>query len=140
MVRSQVREATEQLMQSQYEKEDQLRHAVVLTRNLHRTVNSDIEQVIARRQAIQSNRVSVQANKVGWEMGSRSFSDVLNAQRQLYSVVREYNNARYDYVINTLKLKQVAGKLSPADLMELSIYLSREYDFERDFLPPDSFS
>ena len=140
MVRSQVREATEQLMQSQYEKEDQLRQAVVATRNLHRTVNSDIEQVIARRQAIQSSRASVQANKVGWEVGSRNFSDVLNAQRQLYNVVREYNNARYDYVINTLKLKQVAGMLSPADLMDLSIYLSREYDFERDFLPPDSFS
>jgi outer membrane protein len=140
MVRSQVREATEQLMQSQYEKEDQLRHAVVVTRNLHRTVNSDVEQVIARRQAIQSSRASVQANKVGWEMGSRNFLDVLNAQRQLYNVVREYNNARYDYVINTLKLKQVTGMLSPADLMSLSIYLSREYDFERDFLPPDSLS
>ncbi|MNL82928.1 Outer membrane protein TolC precursor [compost metagenome] len=73
-------------------------------------------------------------------MGSRNFSDVLNAQRQLYIVVREYNNARYDYVINTLKLKQVVGMLSSADLMSLSIYLSREYDFERDFIPPDSFS
>jgi outer membrane protein len=110
---------------------------VLATRNLHRTVNSDIEQVTARRQTIQSSRASVQANKVGWEMGSRNFSDVLNAQRQLYNVVREYNNARYDYIINTLKLKQVAGVLSPADLHSLNAYLSKDYDFEKGFLPPD---
>ncbi|WP_412071816.1 TolC family outer membrane protein [Pseudomonas fluorescens] len=138
MVRSQVREATEQLTRSQYEKEDRLRETVLATRNLHRTVNSDIEQVIARRQSIQSSRASVQANQVGWEMGSRNFADVLNAQRQLYNVVREYNNARYDYIINTLKLKQAAGLLSPADLISLSSYLSGNYDFEQDFLPPDS--
>jgi outer membrane protein len=137
MVRSQVREATQQLAQSQYEKEDRLRETVLATRNLYRTVNSDIEQVTARRQTIQSSRASVQANKVGWEMGSRNFSDVLNAQRQLYNVVREYNNARYDYIINTLKLKQVAGVLSPADLHSLNAYLSKDYDFEKGFLPPD---
>ena len=111
---------------------------MLTTRNLHRTVNSDIEQVTARRQSIQSSRASVQANQVGWEMGSRNFSDVLNAQRQLYNVVREYNNARYDYILNTLKLKQVAGLLSPADLISLSRYLSGHYDFEQDFLPPDN--
>ena len=138
MVRSQVREATEQLARSQYEKEDRLRETVLATRNLHRTVNSDIEQVIARRQSIQSSRASVQANQVGWEMGSRNFADVLNAQRQLYNVVREYNNARYDYIINTLKLKQTAGLLSPDDLISLNSYLSGNYDFEQDFLPPDS--
>lgn len=138
MVRSQVREATEQLARSQYEKEDRLRETVLTTRNLHRTVNSDIEQVTARRQSIQSSRASLQANQVGWEMGSRNFSDVLNAQRQLYNVVSEYNNARYDYIINTLKLKQVAGLLSQADLISLSRYLSGHYDFEQDFLPPDS--
>lgn len=137
MVRSQVREATEQLTRSQYEKEDRLRETVLTTRNLHRSVNSDVEQVVARRQSIQSSQASVQANKVGWQMGSRNFSDVLNAQRQLYTVVREYNNARYDFIINTLKLKQAAGLLSPADLKSLSAYLSSNYDFERDFLPPE---
>lgn len=137
MTRSQVREATEQLAQSQYEREDRRREIVQNTRNLHRTVNSDIEQIIARRQTIRSSQASAQANKVGWEIGSRNVSDVLNAQRQLYNVVREYNNARYDYIINTLKLKQAAGTLSPVDLTRLSTYLTTDYDMDRDFLPPD---
>lgn len=137
MTRSQVREATEQLSQSQYEREDKLREVVQSTRNLYRTINSDIEQVVARRQSIRSSQASVHANKMGWEMGARNVADVLNAQRQLYGVVREYNNARYDYIVNTLKLKQAAGVLSPDDLSDLSIYLAKDYDSVRDFLPPD---
>jgi outer membrane protein len=51
--------------------------------------------------------------------------------------VRIYNNARYDYIINNLRLKQAAGTLSPADLEALEQYLKADYDPDRDFLPPD---
>ncbi|TLG87469.1 TolC family outer membrane protein [Pseudomonas edaphica] len=138
MTRSQVREATERLAQSEDERDDRRREVVQSTRNLHRAVNSDIEQVNARRQTILSSQASVKANTVGRELGSRNTADVLNAQRQLYNVVREYNNARYDYIIDTLKLKEAAGTLSPADLADLAMYLTKNYDPDRDFLPPDA--
>lgn len=140
MTRSQVREATERLAQSEDEREHQRREVVLNTRNYHRGVNSAVEQVIARRQTIRSSQAAVQANQVGRELGSRNIADVLNAQRQLYSVVREYNQARYDYIIDTLKLKLAAGTLSPADLQSLSAYLISGYDPEQDFLPPDEQS
>ena len=136
--RSQVREATERLAQSEDEREDQRREVVQNVRNLHRAVNSDTEQVIARRQTILSSQASVKANQVGRELGSRNTADVLNAQRQLYNAVRDYNNARYDYIINTLKLKQAVGTLSPADLSSLAMYLTKNYDADRDFLPVDA--
>jgi len=138
MVRSQVREATEQLAQSQQEREDRRHETILNTRQLYRTVNSDIEQIKAKRQSIRSSRTATLSNKIGWERGVRNFSDVLNAQRLLYIVVKEYNNARYDYIINTLKLKQAAGILSPLDLQSLNNYFSKDYDFEKDFLPPDA--
>lgn len=138
MTRSQVREATERLAQSEDERDDRRREVVQSTRNLHRAVNSDIEQVSARRQTILSSQASVKANTVGRELGSRNTADVLNAQRQLYNVVREYNNARYDYIIDTLKLKEAAGTLSPPDLADLAMYLTKNYDPDRDFLPPDA--
>ena len=72
----------------------------------------------------------------GRELGSRSLMDVLNAERQLYAAVREYNNARYDYVFNTLSLKQVAGVLNAADLTSLTMFMNKGYDPDRDFLPP----
>ena len=72
----------------------------------------------------------------GRELGARSLMDVLNAERKLYGAVREYNNARYDYVFNTLSLKQVAGVLSTADLTSLTLFMNKSYDPDRDFLPP----
>ncbi|NVZ22810.1 TolC family outer membrane protein [Pseudomonas costantinii] len=136
MTRSQVRESTERLAQSEDEREDRRREVVLNTRNFYRAINSDIEQVAARRQTIRSSRASVKANQVGRDLGSRNTADVLNAERQLYGAVREYNNARYDYIIDTLKLKQAAGTLSPADLSDLAMYLNKDYDPDRDFLPP----
>ncbi|XWO38772.1 TolC family outer membrane protein (plasmid) [Pseudomonas luteola] len=137
MVSSQVREATERLAQAEDEREDRRREVVQNTRNFYRSVNSDIEQVLARRQTIRSSQASLESNQVGAEVGTRNTVDVLNAQRQLYNAVREYNNARYDYIIDTLKLKQAAGTLSTADLSELAGYLTEHYDPERDFLPPE---
>jgi outer membrane protein len=62
---------------------------------------------------------------------------VLDAQRQLYTSVRDYNNSRYDYILDNLRLKQAAGTLSPADLQDLGAYLKADYNPDKDFLPPD---
>lgn len=135
MTRSQVSESTERLYQSQDEREDRLREVVLNTRNAFRGINSDIEQISARRQSIVSGQKSVEANQVGMDIGSRNITDVLTAQKQLYAAVRDYNDARYDFILDNLKLKQAAGTLSPDDLRELSRYLKRDYDPDRDFLP-----
>ncbi|QVM91515.1 TolC family outer membrane protein [Pseudomonas entomophila] len=135
---SQVRETRERLAQSEDEREDRRREVVLQTRNLHRAVNADVEQVQARQQSIRSSQASLKANQVGRAIGSRNTADVLNAERQLYRAVREYNDARYDYIIDSLKLKQAAGSLAPQDLLDLSHYLSRDYDPDRDFLPPEA--
>lgn len=133
---SQVRESTERLYQSQDEQDDRRRETVLTTRNAYRAINSDMEQVRARRQSIVSGEKAVDANQVGVDVGTRNIADVLNAQRQLYTAVRDYNNARYDYVLNTLKLKQAAGTLSPSDLQSIAAYQIADYLPERDFLPP----
>lgn len=136
MVSSQVRESTERLYQAQDEQEDRRREVVLNTRNAFRGINADIEQITARRQSIRSGLKSVEANKVGVDVGSRNVADVLNAERQLYAAVRDYNDARYDYILDNLKLKYAAGTLSPDDIQDLSFYLRRDYDPSRDFLPP----
>jgi len=138
MTRSQLREATERLAQSEADRDDLRREVVQNTRNFHRAVNSGVEQVSARLQTILSSQASVDANAIGRAVGSRNTADVLNAQRQLYRAVREYNNARYDYIIDILKLKQAAGTLSVGDLIGLTMYLTKGYNPDRDFLPPDA--
>lgn len=65
------------------EQEDRRREVVLNTRNAFHGINADIEQITARRQSIRSGLQSVEANKVGVDVGSRNVADVLNAERQL---------------------------------------------------------
>lgn len=134
---SQVREAYQRLNQSEQERESLRRKVVENTRNLHRAVNTDVETVQARRQSIISNQSALEATEIGYQVGTRNIVDVLDAQRQLYSSVRNYNDARYDYILNNLRLKQAAGTLAPSDLEALSSFLKPDYNPDRDFLPQD---
>jgi len=134
---SQVRESYQRLSQVEQLRESLRRQVVQDTRDLHRAVNTDVAQVQARRQTIASSQSALEATQIGYQVGTRSIVDVLDAQRRLYGAVRDYNNARYDYILDNLRLKQAAGTLSPADLEDLSRYLNPTYDPDRDFLPPD---
>ncbi|MBU1330264.1 MAG: TolC family outer membrane protein [Gammaproteobacteria bacterium] len=134
---SQVREAYQRVNQSEQLRESLRRQVVQNTRNLFRAVNTDVETVQARKQSIISNQSALEATEIGYQVGTRNIVDVLDAQRQLYSSVRNYNNARYDYILNNLRLKQAAGTLSPGDLEALGAFLKPDYDPDKDFLPPD---
>ncbi|RML37150.1 Type I secretion outer membrane protein, TolC [Pseudomonas syringae pv. atrofaciens] len=134
---SQVREAYARLSQSEQRRESLRRQVVENTRNLHRAVNTDVEQVQARKQSIISNQSALEATEIGYQVGTRNIVDVLDAQRQLYASVRDYNNTRYDYILDNLRLKQAAGTLNPGDLQDLSRYLKADYNPDKDFLPPD---
>jgi outer membrane protein len=50
--------------------------------------------------------------------------DVLVAQRTLFQAKRNFSNARYDYILSMMRLKQVAGQLSPEDVYGLNEWLS----------------
>ncbi|PTU74126.1 TolC family outer membrane protein [Pseudomonas mangrovi] len=134
---SQVRESYQRLNQTEQQREGLRRQVVENTRNLHRAVNTDVETVQARKQSIISNQSALEATEIGYQVGTRNIVDVLDAQRQLYSSVRNYNDARYGYIINNLRLKQAAGTLAPSDLEALAEHLKADYDPDRDFLPPD---
>ena len=63
------------------------------------------------------------ATEAGMEAGTRNIVDVVTAQRLLFQSIRDYANARYTYVVNTLTLKQAAGLLSPQDIIDLNEWL-----------------
>ncbi|WP_342631822.1 TolC family outer membrane protein [Marinobacter alkaliphilus] len=96
----------------------------VNTRSLFLTVNNNVETASALEQTIISRRSALDATRAGYDVGTRNIVEVLDAERAYYVALRDYANARYDYVINTLQLKQAAGTLSPQDLIELNNWLS----------------
>ncbi len=95
------------------------RNTVQDARALYLTVVTDVARTRARNQSIISAQSALEATQAGYDAGTRNIVDLLNAQRDLYSARRDYANTRYDYVINTFKLKQTAGTLSPQDIYDL---------------------
>jgi outer membrane protein len=93
------------------------------TRTAFLNVAADSYRVDARKQAVASNESSLAATQAGYEVGTRNIVDVLLAQRNMYAAKRDYASARYDYVINTLKLKAASGQLSEVDIKELNSWL-----------------
>ena len=100
-----------------------MRNTVTNTRSLHMTVISDVSRVKARAQSIVSSQSALDATTAGYEVGTRNIVDVLDAQNVLFAAKRDYANARYDYVIDILRLKEQAGLLSPEDVYRLMEHL-----------------
>jgi len=90
------------------------------TRDAHRGVISGISEVRAATQARTSSITALEAAQTGYEVGTRTIVDVLDAQRALSLAELNLSRARYGYLLNTLRIKQAAGTLTPADLEALS--------------------
>jgi outer membrane protein len=86
-------------------------------------VLSEISRVQALRQALESSRTALQATEAGFEVGTRTTVDVLNARRTLYQAQTDYARSRYDYLLNVLQLQFAAGTLDRADLEEINSFL-----------------
>lgn len=99
------------------------RNTIQQTRSLHLAVTTHAGRVQARRQALVSSQSALDATRAGYDVGTRNVVDVLQAERLRYQALRDYANSRYDYVLAQLRLKQLAGTLSPQDILDLTRWL-----------------
>lgn len=53
-------------------------------------------------------------------MGTRTLVDVLTEQRNVYRAKRDLSRARYDYLVNGVKLKHAASSLTQLDVEQLN--------------------
>jgi outer membrane protein len=74
-------------------------------------------QVKALEAAESSSQLALEATQLGYKVGVRVNLDVLNAQTQLFTTRRDLDRARYDVILNGLKLRQASGQLSPNDVI-----------------------
>ncbi|WP_083026649.1 TolC family outer membrane protein [Vreelandella lionensis] len=119
-----IRQGTFQLESSQYDFESQRRTTIQQVRSLYTQVSNNVETVEARQQAIVSNRSALEATRAGYEVGTRNIVDVLNAEQNLYNAIANYAEARYDYVVNLLSLRQQAGLLDVEAIEEVNAWLT----------------
>lgn len=119
------RQAQGQYLQAQELSYLAQRNTIQQARSQHLGVVTNVARVNARQQAIISSESAMEATQAGYEVGTRNLVDVLNVQNNLYQAKRNYSTALYDYVIGQLKLKEVAGNLTPADVQQLDKYLNK---------------
>ncbi len=123
---AEIRQSTFQLESSQYDFEAQRRDTVQQVRSLFTQVSNDVSTVEARAQAIVSNQSALDATRAGYEVGTRNIVDVLNAEQNLFSAIADHAEARYDYVVNLLSLRQQAGTLDVPAIEEVNELLEGE--------------
>jgi len=86
----------------------------------YNNVNASISSLRAYEQTVLSSRSALDAIEAGFEVGTRTVVDVLDATRALYESENQLANARYDYILNMLQLKLSAGTLSEQDIIDIS--------------------
>jgi outer membrane protein len=124
VTRSKVREQTYLHRAERERLEGAIRGAERQTRDAYLGVIAEKARVQALKQAVQSNQTALEATEAGFEVGTRTTVDVLDARRRLFEAQRDYSRSRYDYLINVVKLKSAAGVLVPTDLNAINGFLT----------------
>jgi outer membrane protein len=120
---SRTREAGFRLDQAMQDEEAQRRAVTRQTRESFNGVMAGISRVKALKQAVVSNEKALESTQAGYDVGTRTTVDVLNARRNLFSARRDYARSRYDYILNSLRLKQAAGIVTVSDLEQINTWL-----------------
>jgi len=117
---SRVLEAIANKNKAQAQLETAKRQAATDARQAYSGIINGLAQIEALESAVDSSEIAVEGNKQGYKYGIHINIDILNAQRQLYSAKRDLIKARYDTLIQGLKLKAAVGSLSEADLVSIN--------------------
>jgi len=125
MVNSLVRQAREQFQAAQENLDVQRRAANLQVKNSFRGVTTAISQVAAYKSAVASAQSALDATEAGFEVGTRTMIDVLLVQSNLYQAKLNYAQARYNYINNSIALKQAAGILMREDVELANRWLSK---------------
>lgn len=122
-VDSRVREAIALEDKARSDLENARRVAAQAARQAFLGVNAGLAQVRALEAAEVSSQSALDSNRLGYQVGVRINIDVLNAQQQLYSTRKDLAKARYDTIVNGLRLKSAAGTLKEEDLAQVNALL-----------------
>jgi outer membrane protein len=89
-------------------------------RDAYLGVISGIARVQALSQALESNHTALKATEAGYDVGTRTSVDVLNARKNLVQAQTDYSGSRYDYIVSVLQLRLAAGNLDRKELEEIN--------------------
>ncbi|WP_299019407.1 outer membrane channel protein TolC [uncultured Photobacterium sp.] len=117
---SEVKQAQFSYVSVSEDLESSYRSVVKDVRAFYNNINASIGAIRAFQQSVVSAQSALEATEAGFDVGTRTIVDVLDATRRLYDANRQLANARYDYIINQLQLKQAVGSLNEQDVLDVN--------------------
>ncbi|WP_051640666.1 TolC family outer membrane protein [Thiomicrorhabdus sp. Milos-T2] len=86
-------------------------------------VNS-VTRVKALEKAVVSQAATLDLRQAAYESGIETTMNVLDAERDYYSAKRDLSQAKYDYLLNGLRLKALVGILTQEDIITVNSWLT----------------
>ncbi|EPC4489373.1 outer membrane channel protein TolC [Serratia liquefaciens] len=133
---SQVQQAQYNFVGASEQLESAHRNVVQTVRSSFNNVNASISSINAYKQAVVSAQSSLDAMEAGYQVGTRTIVDVLDATTTLYNAKQQLSSARYTYLINQLNIKSALGTLNENDLLLLNGALGKPISTSQDVVAP----
>ncbi|WP_256078324.1 TolC family outer membrane protein [Massilia sp. YIM B04103] len=89
-------------------------------RKNYNLMSSSVARIEALMKSVDSGKLLIKATEQSIKGGVRINLDLLNAQQQLFTSKRDLAQARYNYLMSTLRLRAAAGVLAYDDLREVA--------------------
>jgi outer membrane protein len=125
LTQSQVRQSLANEEKTRFDVENARRTVAQQAQQAFLGVTSGVAQVKALEQSLSSSELALKSTRLGQEVGVRTGVDVLNAQQQVFQTRRDLFSARYNVILNQLRLKQASGVLTENDLGEVNTNLTK---------------
>ena len=123
LTQSQVRQSIYQRDAAQDSLESERRQVKASTLNYYRSVLAGIAQVQSGKASVQSGQEALDATRAGYSVGTQTMTDVLLAIQTLTSSESSYSQARHQFILNQLLLKQAAGTADLKDVEAINALL-----------------
>lgn len=119
-ISSKTRQAEYGYVATSQDLEAQYRSVVKDVRAFNNNISASIGALRAYEQTVVSAESALEATEAGFDVGTRTIVDVLDSTRRLYDANKNLSNARYDYILSELRLRQAVGTLSEQDILDIN--------------------
>lgn len=100
----------------------QIDKIVLELRKDYGVMQSSVKRVDALLHSVESAETLIKATQQSIKGGVRINLDALNANQQLYVAKRDLAQARYNYLLTSLRMRACVGTLGESDLREMAAY------------------
>ncbi len=121
-----VRQAIEKRNSVLEDRNDKQRMVERSTHDAYHRISEAIVQIGALEKSLQAQESRLKSKSAGYRSGQNSLVEVLDVEQDFSDARQALIKARYDYVLNVLRLKFAVGALQEEDLSAINNWLTND--------------